>query len=63
MDRAQVVSNAQNAEMNIFHAFPVLAIHMALSVLTKRCRLVRPNQDRIPERWGGRFPVCMSFGN
>jgi hypothetical protein len=49
--------------MNIFHAFPVLAIHMALSVLTKRCRLVRPNQDRIPERWGGRFPVCMSFGN
>jgi hypothetical protein len=35
LDHAQVLGNAQNAEMNLFHAFPVLAIHMALSVLTK----------------------------
>ena len=27
LDHAQVVGNAQNAETNLFHAFPVLAIH------------------------------------
>jgi hypothetical protein len=35
LDHAEIVSNAQNAEMNLFHAFPVLAVHEVLSVLTK----------------------------
>ena len=32
---AQVVRHAQNTKVNLFHAFPILAIHKALSVLTK----------------------------
>jgi len=41
LDHAQILRNAQNAEMNLFHAFPVLAIHKILSVPTHRARFVR----------------------
>jgi hypothetical protein len=56
--------------MNLFHAFPVLAIHEILSALPK---LPADLSEPLPERrvllrshpgakWE-RFPVCMSFGN
>src|ERR1700676_79718 len=63
LDHAQIVGNAQNAEPNLFHAFPVLAIHMVLSVLTK---LSPTNAFYSRSHLGAeaeRFPVYMSFGN
>ena len=37
LDGAQVFGDAQNAEVNLLHAFPVLAVH---GVLSNRCELV-----------------------
>src|SRR5271166_3037266 len=47
LNHSQVVGNSQNAKMNLFHAFPVLAIHKVLSVPPTGARSMCPNQDRI----------------
>jgi hypothetical protein len=57
LDDPQVVRNAQNAEMNVFHAFPILAIHVVpfrpyQAFLFNACY-----QDRISDR-GGKGSPC-----
>jgi hypothetical protein len=49
--------------MNLFHAFPVLAVHGSLSILTKTFLRICSYQDRTSEHIEGRFPACMTFGD